>query len=69
MADAMGIALNEGMHALPPTRHVAPVVHAPGEGDGQNWSLASAGIAVLAVATPQPRRRWTRTSPLNRKGK
>ena len=40
----MEIAPNKGMHALPPTRRIAPVVHAPGEGDGQNWPLASAGI-------------------------
>ena len=53
MADAMGIAANKGMHALPPTQRVVPVVHAPG-GDGQNWPLASAGKAVPAVATPQP---------------
>ena len=69
MANAMEIVPNEGMHTLPPTRHVASVVHAPCEGDGQNWLLASAGIAVPAVATPQPQRGWTRTSPLNRRGK
>ena len=69
MADAMEIAPNDGMHALPPTRRVAPVVHAPGEGDGQNWPLANAGIAVPAVATLQPWQRWTRTSLLNRRGK
>ena len=32
MADAMEIAANKGMHALPPTRRIAPVVHAPGRG-------------------------------------
>jgi hypothetical protein len=46
MANAMEIAPNEGMPALPPLPPVAPVVHAPGEGVGQNWPLASAEIAV-----------------------
>ena len=55
MADAMEIAPNEGMPALPPLPRVAPVVHAPGEGVGQSWPLASAGIAVAVAATPQPR--------------
>ncbi len=55
MVDVMEIALNEGMHTLPPTWRAAPVVHALGEGDGQNWPLLSAGIAVSVVATPQPR--------------
>ena len=55
MANAMEIAPNKGMHALPPTRHIVPVVHAPGKEDGQYWPLASAGIAVPAAATPQPR--------------
>ena len=55
MADAMEIAQNEGMPALPPLPPVAPVVHAPGEGVGKNWPLASAGIAVAVAATPQPR--------------
>ena len=64
MANAMEIAPSKGMQALPPTRCVAPVVHSPCEGDGQNWPLASAGIVVPAVATPQPRRCWTRTSLL-----
>jgi hypothetical protein len=57
MADAMEIAPNEGMHALPPLWHVAPVVHAPGKGGGQDWLLMSAGIVVAAAATPQP---WQR---------
>ena len=69
MANVVKVAPNEGMHTLPPNWSVAPVVHAPGEGDGQNWPLASAGIAVATVATPQPQQRWTRTSPLNRRGK
>ena len=55
MAEAMDIAPNEGMPALAPLPPVAPVVDAPGEGVGQNWSLASAGIAVAVAATPQPR--------------
>jgi len=55
IADAMEIAPNEGMPALPPLLPIAPVVHAPGEGVGQNWPLASAGIAVAVAATPQPR--------------
>ena len=55
MADAMEIAPNEGMPALPPLPPVAPVVHAPGEGVGKNWPLASAGIAVAVAATLHPR--------------
>ena len=55
MADAMEIAPNEGMPALPPLPRIAPVVHAPGEGVGQNRPLARAGIAVAVAATPQPR--------------
>ena len=55
MADAMEIAPNKGMPALPPLPRVAPYVHAPGERVGQNWLLASAGIAVAVAATPQPR--------------
>ena len=76
MADAMEIAPNEGMPALPPLPPVAPVVHAPGKGVGQNWPLASAGIAVAVAATPQPRdaffgatTRGSWTSPLNRRGR
>ena len=49
MADAMEIAPNKGMHALPPTRRIAPVVHAPGEGDGQNWLLASNSTAPATL--------------------
>ena len=55
MADAMEIAPTDGMPALPPRPRVAPVVPVPGEGVGQNWPLASAGIAVAVAATPQPR--------------
>jgi hypothetical protein len=36
MADAMEIIPNEGIPALPPLQPVAPVVHMPDEGDGQN---------------------------------
>ncbi len=55
MADAMGIAPNEGMPALPPLPPVTPVVLASGEGVAQNWPVASAGIAVAVAATLQPR--------------
>jgi hypothetical protein len=44
-------------------------VHIPAAGDGKNWPLASKGIAITAVAAPQPQKHWTRTSPLNRRGK
>ena len=52
MADTMEIVPNKGMHALLPTQCVALVLHAPGEGDGQNWPLTSVGIAVAAAAAP-----------------
>jgi len=55
MADVMEIAPTEGMPALPPLLPVAPVVHAPGKGVGQNLLLASAGIATAVATTPQPR--------------
>ncbi len=55
MTDAMEIVSNKGIPALYPLPPVVPVVHAPGEGDGQNWPSASAGIAVAAVVTLQPR--------------
>jgi hypothetical protein len=55
MTDVMEIASNEGIPALPLLPGVAPVLHAPGKGDGQNWPSASAGIAIMAVVTPQPR--------------
>ncbi len=55
MTDAMEIASNEGIPALPTLPRVAPVVHAPGEGDGKNWPSASAGIAVAAGVTLQTR--------------
>jgi hypothetical protein len=43
MADEMEIVLNTGIPVLPPFLRVAPVVHAPGKGDDQNWPLASKG--------------------------
>ncbi len=55
MTDVMEITSNEGIPALPPLPRVTPVLHAPGEGDGQNWPSASAGIAIAAVVTSQPR--------------
>jgi hypothetical protein len=55
MTDAMEIASNEGIPALPPLPRIAPVLYVPGKGDGQNWPTASAGIAIAAVVTPQPR--------------
>ena len=69
MADVMEIAPNDTIPPLPPLPGAAPLVHIPGVGDGKNWLLASAGIAVAVVATPQPQQRWARTSPLNRRGK
>ena len=36
MADAMETTRNEGIPALPPLQPVAPVVHMPDKGDGQN---------------------------------
>jgi hypothetical protein len=57
MANALEITPNEGMPALPPLQRIAPVVNAPGEGDGQKWPLASTGIAVVAAVTQQPRQR------------
>ncbi len=65
----MKIAPNNTIPPLPPLPGAAPLVHIPGAGDGKNWPLVSAGIAVTAVATPQPRGCRTRMSPLNRRGK
>jgi hypothetical protein len=65
----MEIAPNSTIPPLPPLPSAAPLVHIPGMGDGKIWPLASAGIAVTMVATPQPWQRWTRTSALNRRGK
>ena len=43
MAETMETARNEGMPALPPLPHVAPVVHAPGEGVGKNCCSRAQG--------------------------
>ncbi len=53
----MEIAPNEGIPSFPPLPSVAPVIHAPGEGDGQNRPSASAGMAVTVASTPTPPRR------------
>jgi hypothetical protein len=55
MADAMEIAPNDTIPALPPLPGASPLVHIPRADDGQTWPLASAGIAVAVAATPQPR--------------
>ena len=48
--------LNHGQcPALPTLLQVTPVIHAPWKGDGKIWLLASAGIAIIAVAISQPR--------------
>jgi hypothetical protein len=65
----MEITPNDTIPRLPPLPGAAPLVHILGAGDGKNWPLASAGIAVAVVATLQPRRWWTRMSLLNRRGK
>ena len=48
---------NYTIPTLPPFPGVIPLVHAPREGDGQKWPLASAEIAVTVNATPLP---WQR---------
>ena len=53
MANAMEIVPNEGILALPPLPGVAPLVHMPGAGDGQNWPSATEGSADTAT-TPTP---------------
>ena len=55
MADATEIAPNNTIPALPPLPGAAPLVYIPRVGDGQNWPLASVGVAVAVAATPQPR--------------
>ena len=57
MADAMETARNEGIPALPPLPDVAPVVHMPGEGDGQNRQSASDVSPIGASTTPTPPQR------------
>jgi hypothetical protein len=54
MTNAMEIESNKGISGLSALLCITSVVHAPGEGDGQKWPSASAGIAVGAVITPQP---------------
>ena len=54
MADAMETTRNEGIPALPPLQRVAPVVHMPDEGDGQNRPSASDVSAIGASTTPTP---------------
>ena len=57
MADAMETTRNEGIPALPPLQRVAPVVHMPDEGDGQNRLSASDVSAIGASSTPTPPQR------------
>jgi hypothetical protein len=57
MADAMEITLNEGTPALSTPQRVAPVVHMPVKGDGQNWPSASEASAIGASTTPKPTQR------------
>jgi len=57
MADAMETATNEGIPALPPLQRVAPVVHMPDEGDGQNRPSASDVSATGVSTTPPPPQR------------
>jgi hypothetical protein len=54
MADVMEIDPNNIIPPLPPLPGAAPLMHIPGVGDGENWPLASTGMAVAAVATLQP---------------
>jgi hypothetical protein len=53
----METARNEGIPALPPFQPVAPVVHMPDEGDGQNRPSASDMSAIGASTTPTPPQR------------
>jgi hypothetical protein len=69
MADVMEISPNDTILPLPPLPGAAPLVYIPGAGDGKNLPLASAGIAVVKVAAPQPWQHWTKMSLLNRRGK
>jgi hypothetical protein len=57
MADAMKAARNKGIPALPPLQPVAPVIHMPDEGDGQNKPSASDVSAIGASTTPTPPQR------------
>ena len=49
---------NKGIPALPPLQRVAPVVHMPDEGDGQNRPSASDVSAIGASTTPTPPRQF-----------
>ena len=53
MADAMEIAPNYTIPALPDFLAVALLVHAPPAGDGRIWPLGSTGTAVGQALTPQ----------------
>ena len=53
MADAMEIAPNYTIPALPAFSAVAPLVHAPPAGDGRIWPLENTGTAVGQALTPQ----------------
>ena len=54
MANVMETARNEGIPALSPLQPVAPVVHMPDKGDGQNRPSASDVSAIGASTTPTP---------------
>ena len=51
MSGTNEIAPNYTIPTLPPLPGVVLLVHAPHEGDGQNWPLARAQIGVTAKAT------------------
>jgi len=57
MANTMETARNEGIPAFPPLQPVAPVVHMPDEGDGQNRPSAGDVSAIGASTTPTPPQR------------
>ena len=57
MANAMEIVRNKEISAFPPLQPVAPVVHMPDEGDGQNRLSASDVSAVGASTTLTPPKR------------
>jgi hypothetical protein len=67
MADATYIAPNNTIPALQPLPGDIQLEDAPHAGEGKNWPLASAGVAIAVAATPQPQQFWT--SLLNRCGK
>jgi hypothetical protein len=50
MADVTEIAPNNTIPPLPPLPGAAPLA-----GDGKNWPLASAGVALAVVASLLPR--------------